>query len=38
MYTIDLKQSKMIDYRDFDMRTNGVSAANWHPQFRFKHS
>lgn len=38
MDTMDLKQSKMTDYRDFDIGTNGVSVPKWPPQFRFKHS
>lgn len=38
IYTIDLKQSKMIDYKDFNIETNEVSVANWHSRLRFKHS
>lgn len=38
IYTIDSKQSKMMDYKDFDIETNGVSVANWHSGLRFKHS
>lgn len=38
IYTIDLKQSKMIDNTDFNIETNRVSVANWHSHLRLKHS
>lgn len=35
IYTVDLKQSKMIDYRDFNIETNGSPVAKWLSHVRF---
>lgn len=35
-YTADLKQSKMIDYRDCSIETNGASVASLQSHLRFQ--